>query len=680
MKKIIPLILITLYSLGLSFLSGSGKKTDTLNNIVVQFITSNRQSNTLYIDNFSIGNKFDYDVAPLSVNNILRDTSYVINGNNPFNIAPKVSFLNAGKLNITTPFNVYLQVTPGNYNSTKQIGVLNNHRAVEITFDSLTITPGTQYFIKTWSSLDSDQNRSNDTLSKHSLYLPGARRNVLFEAYTNVSCPPCGTNNPYLDTFIVARFDTIVAIKYHTWWPATSDPMYTPNPQQINYRINYYPINNVPVLNVDGVYLNIYPYTRLSNMLSPYSSRLSNGSPLGLSVVDTRIAPDTISAAVTLNIYSPLPSGIYKMRLNAIERHIHYQNPPGSNGEKDFYDVFRRMYPDTSGILINTAPGVYNYTIKYQRNSAWVDSMIYSAVYVQNETTKEVFNSAKARHTADNKFNFVNTKINNSFGSKIKGVNIKNKFNSKYNIDTGSSVFYFDAFENEFPPSGWTITNTDNVNFSQSNLASGPTLGGTKSIVMLLQSANGTSTSYHYLISHVFNSINLTDSIKFDWAYAPYGGESVEGLKVQVSTDGGYSFPFTIFNRIGSQLATAPATGESFIPSDSSQWRTFSVCLNSVIGIKKISDNVPDKFTLFQNYPNPFNPATIINYQLPMSVNVKLTIYDMLGREISILVNEKQQPGTYQVEWNGANFASGIYFYKLEAGDFKKTKRMVLIK
>jgi photosystem II stability/assembly factor-like uncharacterized protein len=98
------------------------------------------------------------------------------------------------------------------------------------------------------------------------------------------------------------------------------------------------------------------------------------------------------------------------------------------------------------------------------------------------------------------------------------------------------------------------------------------------------------------------------------------------------------------------------------------------------IGIHPISNEIPKQFILHQNYPNPFNPTTKINYELPITNYVKLTVYDILGREIEILVNEKQSAGIYEVEWNGTNYSSGVYFYKLNAGDFAETKKMVLIK
>lgn len=91
--------------------------------------------------------------------------------------------------------------------------------------------------------------------------------------------------------------------------------------------------------------------------------------------------------------------------------------------------------------------------------------------------------------------------------------------------------------------------------------------------------------------------------------------------------------------------------------------------------------NIPQVFYLSQNYPNPFNPITKINYELPRNSNVKIVIYDILGREVTRLVNnELKQAGRYVVEFNAQNYASGVYFYRIEAGDFVQAKKMVLVK
>ncbi len=99
----------------------------------------------------------------------------------------------------------------------------------------------------------------------------------------------------------------------------------------------------------------------------------------------------------------------------------------------------------------------------------------------------------------------------------------------------------------------------------------------------------------------------------------------------------------------------------------------------------RINLTVPDKFLLYQNYPNPFNPVTKIKFQIPadgrkQTADVKLIVYDILGKEIKTLVNEQLQPGSYEVTFDGNNLPSGVYFYKLQAGNFIETKKMVLLK
>lgn len=88
----------------------------------------------------------------------------------------------------------------------------------------------------------------------------------------------------------------------------------------------------------------------------------------------------------------------------------------------------------------------------------------------------------------------------------------------------------------------------------------------------------------------------------------------------------------------------------------------------------------PVKFALEQNYPNPFNPSTTIQYSIGSKQFVRLKVYDVLGNEIITLVNEEKPAGTYSSEFNALNFSSGIYYYKITAGNFSQTKKMICIK
>jgi subtilisin family serine protease len=97
-------------------------------------------------------------------------------------------------------------------------------------------------------------------------------------------------------------------------------------------------------------------------------------------------------------------------------------------------------------------------------------------------------------------------------------------------------------------------------------------------------------------------------------------------------------------------------------------------------GTSNISSNVPERFELNQNYPNPFNPVTKINFAIPQQSLVSMKVFDITGREVAVLVNEIKNAGYYSVNFDGSVLASGIYFYRIQAGEFMETRRMVLVK
>jgi len=99
-----------------------------------------------------------------------------------------------------------------------------------------------------------------------------------------------------------------------------------------------------------------------------------------------------------------------------------------------------------------------------------------------------------------------------------------------------------------------------------------------------------------------------------------------------------------------------------------------------ITSVNQIKNNIPDNFELYQNYPNPFNPETTIEYSIPKASHVIITIFDLLGREVTKLINEEKQPGNYSFEFNAGKFASGVYFYRMQAGNFISTRKLVLLK
>jgi hypothetical protein len=169
----------------------------------------------------------------------------------------------------------------------------------------------------------------------------------------------------------------------------------------------------------------------------------------------------------------------------------------------------------------------------------------------------------------------------------------------------------------------------------------------------------------------------------------PQSGLSIESGCTLVGTD---SLGVFLFSDNGDSLGsrnvgltnlnihtlTADNNGYVYAGTDNGVWkRPLSEIVTS---IKEISAAFPTEFLLSQNYPNPFNPTTTFRYSIPNESKVIIKVYDIIGREVVTLVNEEKSTGNYELTWNAANLPSGIYFYQLRAGDYIKTKKMILLK
>lgn len=195
---------------------------------------------------------------------------------------------------------------------------------------------------------------------------------------------------------------------------------------------------------------------------------------------------------------------------------------------------------------------------------------------------------------------------------------------------------------------------------------------------------------------------NLSGTQKFTWGSA--GSDNSIRYKIKfrkigtttdyayVSDNNGADTAATLrLSFLDSLAQTLGTTGDSVRASwrgwayngfdSSSAANSYIITLvRTTVGINVISSVVPDEYSLGNNYPNPFNPSTRINFALPVTGNVELSIYDSKGALVDKLVNQRLEAGLYEYEFNAANLPSGAYFYRLNAADFTQTKRMVLVK
>ena len=118
----------------------------------------------------------------------------------------------------------------------------------------------------------------------------------------------------------------------------------------------------------------------------------------------------------------------------------------------------------------------------------------------------------------------------------------------------------------------------------------------------------------------------------------------------------------------------------NYIYAGTSQYDAWKRPVPDLVGVANNNTSIPQTYSLHQNYPNPFNPNTVIGYDLPKAGFVKLTVFDLLGREVAVLVNQRQNAGSFKAAWDGSNNSSGVYYYKLTSGNFTQTNKMILVK
>jgi hypothetical protein len=148
-----------------------------------------------------------------------------------------------------------------------------------------------------------------------------------------------------------------------------------------------------------------------------------------------------------------------------------------------------------------------------------------------------------------------------------------------------------------------------------------------------------------------------------------YGGDNTESVEiVRETSDGGFIL-------VGHTMTFGPGPEAVYVLKTDSEGN---------IVVPGIDDNDsqarPRDYILANNYPNPFNASTVIEYELPYQANTKIEIYNMLGRKVTTLEDRQLQAGYHQTIWQADDFSSGIYFYKIQAGDYTETKKMVLLK
>lgn len=244
-------------------------------------------------------------------------------------------------------------------------------------------------------------------------------RVLLFECFTNTSCGPCAQQNPALDALINANGDRIAAIKYHMSWPGSNDPMYLHNTVDNDARRGVYSVSSVPHTVVDGIRFANVPASLNQNMVNNW---LAIASPIELRL---SYELDEATNTITVNVMGRVSSDIEgncKLYVGVIEKEIHYNSAPGTNGERDFYSVMKKLLPTASGTSIGQLKegDYFAYSFSWNWANVYNVDQLDAIAWVQNQNTREVYQARRSSQTIEP---FYQNEAGVSSVSNVKSVN-----------------------------------------------------------------------------------------------------------------------------------------------------------------------------------------------------------------------------------------------------------------
>lgn len=363
-----------------------------------------------------------------------------------------------------------------------------------------------------------------------------SQRLVFIEEFTQASCGPCASANPAFNALLAANTTKAVSVKYQVSWPGV-DPMNAQNPTEVATRVSYYGVSGVPDAYMDG---NVYAGGSPSGITqTSINNEYAVPSPFSINLVHWfNAANDSIfiNCEVTATQNTTLTTG--RLRIAMIEKTISFTNPPGSNGEKDFYNVFRKAYPNANGtVLASTWTSGQKKTVSFK---AKIPSYIYSkpqiamVAWIQDDANKNTKQSAYSPSAGNPPAQAPVADFTSDVVSSCDGIV---KFSDQ------SALF----------PTSWSWNFGDNTTSTQQNPTHQYFASGTYNVQLTATNANGNNQ----VIKNSYVTVTFTGS-------APTGvNDNICGSGVANLSASGGSGTLTWYNSSGTQVAT----GNTYAPN-----------------------------------------------------------------------------------------------------------------
>lgn len=533
------------------------------------------------------------------------------------------------------------------------------------------------------------------------------QRFLLFEEATNASCGPCASQNPAFDALLNANRDKLTAIKYHASWPGY-DPMYSHNPTENSTRISYYNITGVPTAVLDG----LQKGSPSSFNQSIINSRYNVPSPMNLSMHYYLSEDESIIYLdMLIEALEPL-SGDLRAHIAVVEKEIHFTSAPGTNGEKDFLDVMKKMVPGANGTTLEPLETGDYVILQYSWELANIYDMdqIGAVGFVQNNSNREVHQACNASldpltpvyNTDLDATEILNVSETNCLGTVAPQLILRNNGADQvtscdiyYSVNGGDwetyawtgSLDFLDAETVELPGIDFTVLEQNEIKI-YTDLPNGNPDEYVKNdtVTLSFDQAAVTPETVNLLIRTDDNPDEIT------WEILNSSGE-------QVANGGPYSdpqtnvqeeiilpyydcFKFMIYDAGGDGLlmpgfyalfyggSNTIASGTTFGSVDSAYFEG-----HTGVSVPEYNTNIE-----FSVYPNPTKGDVNLSFFLEQADQVNVRLFSPSGKLVQSNELGNLPAGHQNVMVSTSSLAEGIYIMKIETGGRSYTKRIAVIK
>lgn len=542
-----------------------------------------------------------------------------------------------------------------------------------------------------------------------------SQRLVLLEEFTSSTCGPCAGVNPTFHTWQVQNPEKFTSIYWHVSWPSPgNDPMYLANKAENGARVSYYGVTYVPYSVLDG---NYYKGAANGWNMTTVNTRWAVPSPYEIQV-NHRLSPGNDSVYVTMvaKVTQDLAASVTAHNV-VIEKHIHFTTAPGTNGEKDFYNVMKKMLPGSGGTNLPAVQVTGDYFI-YE--GAWKFGTVYdvneiaAVSFIQNKTTKEVYQAANSSTDAIvfpysndiQVLDFSNLPTSVCFGRLTPQVRIRNNGN---NTVTGFQVKY-QINGGELQSYTWSgnIGSLEKAVITLPEYTFTPLANNTLKVYSLTPNNQADEYPKNDTLTQMIESgpattnqvflVIRTDSMpeQISWELKNTQGEVIQTNNPYTQMNHSYfdtldlpaanCYSFTIYDAGGDGLCCAHGNG-GYELRDSHG--VYVLSNGGSFGFSESTEFILEPATGTNNeqpvqdlmvFPNPFSANATLSFTLEKAATVTLTLYNSTGVKVFSRDEVFTNAGLQQTTIRGEILPQGIYLLQVKTDRGTLTKKVVITK